>query len=101
MDKEKQDYIDKLTPKWGLIGQAGVDRTTHNEYMNDEEYRDAYNDIEMDKKDMYEMLLITLCKSGNAQAMTTVAKSKLRDRGYGNDGDNALDFGDVFIEFDD
>ena len=104
MNKDMAKMIKALRETNNLVSYAcsntGFTRSQHLEWMGDAEYRTAYEDLEEEKKDYIEAKMLQAVENLNAQTLVHMAKTKLKGRGYGTDGEANVDSGDIYIGYD-
>ncbi len=84
---KKKAMIEALEVSLGVITSAcdkvGITRRTHYTWLKeDEEYKDACDDIVNAAKDFVETKMFEQIKRGNAYLIMNYLKTKCKDRGY-------------------
>jgi Cys-tRNA synthase (O-phospho-L-seryl-tRNA:Cys-tRNA synthase) len=123
-DRQKR-FLDVLRKTRGLVSYA-VKATNGEKYFNEdsnefesiewtgkpisykehkkwqrenEDYNDVLEEIEEEKNDYIEMILLRVIGSGNASLLSNVSKVKLAKRGYGKVESDELDLSDIWVGF--
>ena len=105
MKKKMLEMIEALTESRGLVTVAmessGATYKEHREWLKDDDYKARVDEIEEEKKDYLEKLVITACEKMNGTVISNMMKTKLAGRGYSADTGTMLDFDELLIGFDD
>lgn len=86
-DKKKKSMIQALEKANGIVSTAvknvGINRSTHYDwYKNDQEYKDAVDDIQEGSIDFVEDALFQKISGGDTTAIIFYLKTKAKHRGY-------------------
>ena len=96
--------IDALSENNNLVSYALLDTgftyKQHKEWLLDEDYQLALEELEERKKDFYESKVLQLVNEGSNQVVVNVMKFKLADRGYAKLEEKVGDITDIEIGFE-